>query len=147
MKLLDFIACDDIRHELGGKLSLMGVFGDSIKLQVPKGAQKPFAFPLALYLRILIEENDSVPDRFKAIIRLDEKEFAKIEGNIGVLGDRPKILGFVLPLNMFKISENATLSLTATFFAGGQSLMDISPPYDISIQVIETEEPMPKRQG
>ncbi len=145
MKLLDFIACDDIRQEVGGKLSFMGVFGDSIKLQIPKGAPRPVAFPLALYLRILVEENDSIPDGFKAFVHVDKKEVAKIEGNIKVSGDRPKILGFVLPLKMLQVSGNATLSLTASFFAGGQLLMEISPSYDISIQVIEIEKQSPSK--
>ena len=147
MKLLDIIACDDIRSELGGKLSLMGVFGDSIKLQIPKGAPRPVALPLSLYLRILVEENDSIPDGFKAVIHLDNKEFAKIEGSINVSGEIPKILGFVLPLKMLQVSGDTTLSLTATFFAGGKKVMEVSPLYDISIQVIEKEiqKPVPPK--
>ncbi|MBN2497939.1 MAG: hypothetical protein JXR96_25320 [Deltaproteobacteria bacterium] len=139
MKLLDFIVCDDIRHELGGKLSLMGIFGDTIRLQVPRGSPRPIAFPMAVYLRVLLEEQDSVPDAFRVVVNLDGKEFAKIEGHIGITGDTPKILGFVLPLKMLQVSGNAMMSLVATFLVGGRSRADLSPPYDISIQIVEVE--------
>jgi len=30
MKVLDFVVCDEIRHEIGDKISIMGVFIDSM---------------------------------------------------------------------------------------------------------------------
>lgn len=33
MKIVDFILCDDIRQELGNKVSLMGIFSDAVVLQ------------------------------------------------------------------------------------------------------------------
>ena len=139
MKLLDFIVCDDIRYEKGDKLSLMGIFGDKINLQVPKSAPRPLSLPLALYLRIFLEDKDRVPDVFKVVVSLDGKEFAKINGNIRVSDDSPKLLGLALPIKGFQVSGNTKMSLTATFYVGGQALEELSPPYDVSIQIVETE--------
>lgn len=146
MKLIDFIVCDDIRRELGDKLSFMGVFGDSIKLQIPKGAPRPVSFRIAMYLRILIEDGDSIPDGFKATVHVDNKEFAKIEGNIGVSGGNPKILGFVLPITALQVADDTTLSFEANFFVAGKSIMEVSLPYDIAIQVVEVEAPLSKKE-
>lgn len=146
MKLLDCVVCDDIRHEIGGKVSLMGIFGDSIKLQIPKGTPRPVSLPLALYLRILVEGQETIPETFKVVVALNQNEFAKIEGNISVVGERPKMLGFVLPLKMLQVSEDAIMSIVATFYAGGKTLLEASPPYKVSIQILEIDLPRPKLQ-
>ena len=52
MKIVNFILCDDIRKELGNKISLMGVYRDSIEFLVsadktnswPKKKQMSFLF-------------------------------------------------------------------------------------------------------
>ena len=139
MKLLDYIVCDDVRNELGGKFSLMGVFGDSINVQVPHGVTGAIAIPITVYLRVLLEERDSVPDGFKVVIKINGKEFAGVEGTIEVSANKPNILGFVIPIRKFQVFENSTISLTATFTSGGQPIAELSPSYDISIKILHAD--------
>lgn len=60
MRIDSFIICEDIRNEIGGKQSLMGVFGDSIILEVPPVAkdQWPKALRLGIFVQLGLEEND-----------------------------------------------------------------------------------------
>ena len=47
MKITDFIICDDVRMEIGNKISIMGIYNDSIILSVP-GAETTWPVPLRL---------------------------------------------------------------------------------------------------
>lgn len=60
MRIDSFIVCEDIRNEVGGKQSLMGVFGDSIVLEVPPAAQDqwPKALRLGIFIQMTLEEGD-----------------------------------------------------------------------------------------
>lgn len=54
MKLVNFIVCDDIRNEVGNKVSLMGIYDNAITFHVPKEkADKwPKRIRLAFYTKI-----------------------------------------------------------------------------------------------
>jgi hypothetical protein len=138
MKLLDFVVCDDIRHERGDKLSFMGVFADTIKVQVPKGAPRPIPFRVAVFFRILIDDTDPVPDRFKATLMLGGTEIAKFEGTVGPRG-RPRLMGFPLPLGAVPIEDNTVLTAKFSAFLGERLLLEATPPYSVDIQVVEID--------
>ena len=36
MKIVDFIVCDDIRREIGGKNTIIGVY-DELNIRIPEG--------------------------------------------------------------------------------------------------------------
>lgn len=65
MKLLDLIICDDIRQEVGGKQSLIGVYSDLIINFIPGQVVWPVNFKLGIFIRIKLEENDLRPDAFE----------------------------------------------------------------------------------
>jgi hypothetical protein len=138
MKLLDFIVCDDIRQERGDKLSFMGVFADCVKLQVPQGAPRPIAFRMGIFLRMLLEEADPLPDRFKIVLKLSNDEVAAFEGKIAVKG-RPRLMGFPLPLSAVPIADNTSLNFHASIFAGERLLLETEAPYDVGIEIVEIE--------
>lgn len=64
MKLINFIICDDIRQELGNKLSLMGVYSDSINFQsvAEKDGQWPKTKRIGIYVLIETEEKENLRD-------------------------------------------------------------------------------------
>jgi len=136
MKLLDFIVCDDIRNEVGEKLSFMGVFGDNITLQVQAGAPRPISFKVSAFFRFLIEDTDPIPDSFRILTSLGKKESAKFEGTIGVVG-RPKLLGLALPPVVVAVTEPASLSFRVVLSANGRIILDDTPPYGVEVQVSE----------
>jgi hypothetical protein len=60
MRIEAFLLCDDIRHELGGKQTIVGVFGDTLQFDVPVAAleQWPKAVKLGIYVRLALEQTD-----------------------------------------------------------------------------------------
>lgn len=66
MKRLAFIVSDDIRTEVGGKLSIMGAYIDQIVL--PSDPRAPFAIPLAMYVLVQLEDDDAVPEHFRVLV-------------------------------------------------------------------------------
>ena len=57
MKLKDFIICDDIRTEIGNKISLMGIYNDAFNFTVPEKLADnwPKMVHLGFFIRLGIE--------------------------------------------------------------------------------------------
>ena len=57
MKLIDFIVCDDIRTEINNKVSIIGVYDDTINFIVPESAAGawPKILKLGIYIRLALE--------------------------------------------------------------------------------------------
>jgi hypothetical protein len=52
MKIKNILICDDIRHEMGGRVSAMGIIGDTINITVPENAPQEIQIPLAAVVTI-----------------------------------------------------------------------------------------------
>jgi hypothetical protein len=72
MRISDFIVCDDIRHEVGGKLSLMGVLTRDIHLQIPDPTA-PFALRLGIFVRADVTLEEARPDTICLEIKYNAK--------------------------------------------------------------------------
>jgi hypothetical protein len=83
MKILDYVVCEDIRVEQGGKLSLMGVFPDKMVVRGTKDS--PLVWPmnirLACYLKVQIDTNKSI-SRLVASVTFNNEEFMKNDFSI-----------------------------------------------------------------
>ena len=82
MKLRDYSFCDDIRHELNNKLSLMGLYSDRIVFKIGNNVDVKLPVPirLATFLRIEFEKDDQRPDSFNFTLFLNEKTLADVSG-------------------------------------------------------------------
>ncbi len=91
MKLYDFIFCEDVRHEMHKKLSLMGVYDDRIVIQSSRitNIQWPVPLTLALVLRFKIESKDEIPTQFELEYFLNEQSIAKTSGPIEITSPEP----------------------------------------------------------
>ena len=60
MKMLNFVVCDDVRNEMGGKYSIMGVYGNSIEFSVTpeKKDQWPKTMRTGFFITIQPEDSD-----------------------------------------------------------------------------------------
>jgi hypothetical protein len=69
MKIGAFILCDDIRYEMGSKLSLMGVYADSIEFSVPPDKKDiwPKRIRLAVYLTADLEGRPASAFKIRAV--------------------------------------------------------------------------------
>lgn len=82
MKIIDYIIAEDIRFETGNKFSVMGIYSDEIKLVLPSDITWPIPFRFGVFIRVEIENSDVPPNRFVLKIDVDEKDIARMEGNI-----------------------------------------------------------------
>jgi hypothetical protein len=71
MRLVDFIVCDDIRHEVGAKMSLMGVYSDEMQVHVSPDAS--FALRFGVFLRFNMEKEDPRPDSVRFEIKYNKE--------------------------------------------------------------------------
>lgn len=83
MKLLDFIVCDDIRQEMSGKHTLIGVYDDII-LYTQKEFKWPFRIKLGFFIRIKINKSDLRPDFFNVEFIHDGKKISSLKGNLKI---------------------------------------------------------------
>ncbi len=69
MKIGNFIICDDIRYEMGSKLSLMGVYADSIEFNMPPDKKDtwPKRIRLAVYVTADLEGRKSSSFKIRAV--------------------------------------------------------------------------------
>lgn len=110
MRLADFILCEDIRQEVRNKLSLVGIYSDSI-LFSPWLANVPLNWPIAtrfaVYARLLRDGNEPSPDKFEFKISQMEKQLAVLDGEFAS-GDpsKPLVLALVIPQLVFPAPGN-----------------------------------------
>lgn len=129
MILDSFIVCDDIRAELGNKVSLMGLFVDQIVFL--KGRDQPSTWPkalkLAFYLRFIREERDNILFQGSTF-----KYYCEKNGNSELLGggvfkdtkvpiDRDKFAITIIH-NPFMVLGPGKVSFSIEFFDANQRL-------------------------
>ena len=86
MKLKDFLFCEDVRNEIHGKLSLMGLYDDRITIRpLPEQTISwPIPLSLAIILRFQISSKDEKPDSFELEFFMNEKLIIKIPGKVNI---------------------------------------------------------------
>ncbi len=80
MKFIDAIFCDDIRHEINNKLSLMGLYNDQLILSNSAEIKWPVSMNLSLLLRFQLEKKESNPDHFYFEFILNKKNIVTLNG-------------------------------------------------------------------
>ncbi len=82
MKLIDFIICDDIRQEVGGKVTLVGVYEDRIMINTPSPDAVRWPVPLRLGFFIRLLNDGSAPgiDGFDLQVRCSGKIICRLSG-------------------------------------------------------------------
>ena len=113
MRVLDVIVCDEVRREMGNKLSLMGVYGDEMRLETtPDG---PFALRLAVFVRAMLEAGDPFPDRMDFVVHSGGQEIAQ-GGSTVAATDPARPIGILIALNpvVFPALGEATFELKLT---------------------------------
>ena len=115
MRLLDFVICDDIRNELGNKLSLMGVYTGTYI--IPDTIVKwPFPTRFGFFIRLLAEGEQPGQEFEFHIMRSGETK-VKIDGSIlNFDHGKPFIIHF--NLSPFLIKEAGTLDFEIRFLKG-----------------------------
>ncbi len=135
MRLIDFIFSDDIRHEIGGKVSIMGIYNDKLSFNLPNNVVWPFPFRLGIFIRVLVEDSDQKPNRFSIKLSHNGNDLAGIDGD--VKSSDGKLGTIVLPvvLNPLPLPGPGLLQANIKIFSNENILLDECPG-TIQIEVI-----------
>jgi hypothetical protein len=140
MKLINFIICDDIRQEVGNKLSLMGVYSDSINFQsvADKDGQWPRTKRIGLYVLIETEEREQLKDIQSFEIEIDYNgEVQKIGGSDVPPPNLKTQKGVAIQaiFERFKFKEPGTICFSIQFFnKNGEKLFDARSPNPLKVE-------------
>jgi len=131
MKIVSFIVCDDIRNEVGGKHSLMGVYGNSIEFRVsPENKNKwPKSMKVGIFVNIKLEDNDR------------EKDINSFSLNIDYSGKVEKVAKGLFSPAHIPMSHSVNLAIVHNNFVFKEAgevrfFLDFFDGKDVTIQTI-----------
>ncbi len=140
MKLINFIICDDIRSEIGNKLSLMGVYSESINFHSKANDENqwPKTKRIALYIQMDVEEDEDLNDIQSFELQIDYNGEVK---NIGGSDSPPpkseaeKGLLLQAIFDKFKFKETGKIIFIIKFFdKNGNKLSEVSSPVPLKVE-------------
>jgi hypothetical protein len=133
LKLLDFIICDDIRHEIGNKITLVGIYDDAINVSgvVPE-PQKALRLKLGFYIRFQKEKNDPEFDQFELTIRHNEREIGRALGSVS-LADPTKNIVLALALDPILVPGPGQLQFSLRFLKETKPVSELNAPYPFKV--------------
>ena len=140
MKILDYILCEDIREEVGRKLTLVGTFHDQIVFHQTKDHQVkwPVTLRLAIYLKVMFEETDQFDSL--NVFFIEEKsgvELFKLAPSLppDLKKNAPVLLNFVL--QNIQISAPTELTLRIEGIKNGNITATITPELQYKVSLKE----------
>ncbi len=129
MKIVDFIVCDDVRQELGNKVSLMGIFSDAIVLQ--QEVAWPIRMNLSVFTRLELEADEIAPDSQVLAVDCNGKSIAEVELVVASkTGSR--LLTFLVGLKPITIPEAGALGFRIDLKRGDEN---VTEPFIRSVKV------------
>lgn len=134
MQIQDIILCEDIRKEIGNKSSLMGIFADSININVPASFPGSVVIKICVFFRVLLEKDDPTPDQIKC-------EFES-EGNIVhevklpvILPGSQTLLGVEIIGIPYKVEKSGEFVVKATAMSDDDIVAERTMSYPIKVNL------------
>lgn len=138
MNILDFIVCDDIRHEVSNKITIIGAYADLLIFPVQDATvdQWPKQLKMGFFIRIKRHEEDPIPDEFHVEFVHEGKIFSNVRGNISA---PQKVTLFNLPIvsDGFKIPGKGQISFNVKLFKNKKLIFDSSPDYRLKVMTTQ----------
>lgn len=119
MKIKELIVCDDIRQEIGNKITLVGIYSDKINIQLLPGAE--IKWPIAMRLGTFVRFEDEQVDKDIDMIELEYSIGNKTVLNAGGPLVKPidsSISSFITVIQYFPITQQGDLNITVKFRTG-----------------------------
>lgn len=133
MQLLDWIVCDDIRMEIGGKRTLVGVYDN---LEFHKAPEKwPVNIKLGFFIRIKRLDDDMSPDRFAVEFTQDGKLSGKFDEKMAAKGLELKFINICIVTNAFPILGPGNINMKISFYEDERLMKTIESPYSLEIKI------------
>ncbi len=136
MKLIDFIVCDDIRQEIGGKVTLVGVYEDRIMINTPSpdAMRWPVQLKLGFFIRLLNDGSLADVDGFDLQVRCSDKMICRLSGPINI-PPRQGLLNLFFVNSSVRIPSEGVLSVGLMFKKGAEAVHEIRPDVNTRICV------------
>ena len=136
MKLLDFIACDDVRQEIGGKTSLMGVYSNLVIASPPTANAPtwPFQMRLSFFIRCMLESGDVKPDSFRVECLRSGEVFSHVDG-VAPMPEGVNIFALIIVNPAFPIQGTGPISFRVIFKKEDKTTNDLAPGYPLDVQL------------
>ena len=139
MKMLNFVVCDDIRNEMGGKHSIMGVYGNSIEFAVTpeKKDQWPKTMRTGFFITIQPEDSDREKNLKYFSLKMDYN--GKVEeiaqGGINFKDIPPsRIVNLAILHNNFSFKEPGKIKFSLDFSDAKKDVVGtLAPDYILKI--------------
>ena len=138
MKIINSIICDDVRNEIGGKNTLVGIYGDTVKIGIPKSAG-PAAnvfMKLCFFFTLRKESVEEWPDGFSVVFTRRGVDWPIVRGKFDRIDELRKnnIANIVIMLPSFPTGGEGPISRKIDFTKGEQIMQSITID-DFSIEI------------
>jgi len=136
MKLVDFIVCDDIRQEVGGKVTLVGVYEDRLMINVPNpdAMRWPAKLKLGFFIRLLNDGTAPAMDNFDLQVHCDKKTICRLSGPLKIKKQRG-LMNLFFVNSAVRFPSEGTLSVTLLFKKSDDVVYEIKPDLNIKVAV------------
>ena len=133
MRLIDFIVCDDVRHEAGGKVTLVGVYADGIKIE-GKVVSWPAQLPkLGVFAKVMLDADDQIPESFSLTFKHNGERISSFDGPLATIRNRAKPIAIAVLAAGFVLPGPGGLSAELIFRKGENVLGTLAPAYVLEI--------------
>lgn len=137
MKIRNIIICEDIRHEVGNKLSLMGILGSFINMDIQPNLPEDTNVMIPLACLVCIENtnpaNDTKEFKVQITMSLGESEFGKIKARIHAAGEENRNVYLPIPKFEFGVKESTKLSINAKIIKNDDIVSEDTAVLDIKL--------------
>lgn len=137
MIIKNILIGEDIRQELGNKLSIMGIFGSSINIEVPPNVSEEPNVKLTLACLISIERTDlsSDPSDFKILIEMlvGDKKLGTMTANIEAI-DLNRIFHIPTPRIEFAVTASTKLTVNVQAIKNDTLVSENTATMDINVK-------------
>ncbi|MFW5879804.1 MAG: DUF6941 family protein [bacterium] len=132
MKLIDFIVCDDIRQELFGKTTIVGVYSD-LQIALPTDNIKwPILLKLGFFIRFKAEDGIDIPDNFEVKFLQEDNIFHSFQGNINI-PSKSSYFNLIAVNNAFPIPKLGNISFQIVFKKDNKIINEITPDFTLAV--------------
>jgi len=134
MKILDFIAAEDIRIEIGNKHSLIGIYSEKVVLPIQGNITWPFPLRLAVFIRISKEQDGNLVDCLNLEILHNGKLIVPVKAPLGPPTESPSII-IAANMNPFPLPGPGILDFNLQLLSRGTIVFSQHGPFPIDISV------------
>lgn len=135
MKINTFIVCDDIRHEIGNKVTLVGVFGQNLNFLVAQDNQNIWPKSIRLCIYAEIEYKDTPLHSFKFTIKNNKEKMIIGEGIRKSEISHPQTeFKFTLNIPNYQLKEPGTIEFIFDFFdINKKHITSLNPNFSLKV--------------